>query len=405
MTTQDQASAYTGGSIVYRPMWGIVTRALVSLLAIGLAVKLDLLETAQGKAAPWTATLLDLALVAGGAAGLVSAALMKIILTRDAIEAHGLFGARRMERSDIDGYRLAYRSRQRDLLLLYPKQDGAWPIRLDPGVLTNPRTRAWFEDVASLTVANAQRTEAEIDACQALGDTPEARRAKARKLGFNLLWMLLGGLVLLVVIIVAGFPSLWLVCLMLAFLAVSLGFIFHTRDLPMPLDGAARKGGGLAMRTVLPMIGPIFATFFLGGLIRPASVNDFGTAIGVAATLSALLMLVIGGSRVLLAPKPFLVAAAFCAFGLYGVVMSADAAFDFSTPRVQSGPVTGRHLGSGKGTSYWVDVALPSGTESISTPSRIYDRLEVGRRACLSYRPGALQVAWYWFDACPGQVK
>jgi hypothetical protein len=403
MTTQDQAPGYAGGPVIYRPAWGIVSRVLGSLLVIGLAVKLDLLETAQGKMPPSTATLLDLALLAGGVAGLVSAALMKIVLTRDAIETHGLFGVRRMERSDIEGYRSVFRARQRNLLLLYPKEAGAWPIRLDPGVLTNPRTRAWFDGVPTLAHANAERAKAEIDACQALGDTPEARRAKARKLGFNLLWMLLAGLALLPVIIVAGSPSVWLACLMLAFLAVSFGFIFQTRDLPMPLDGATRKGGGLAMRMVLPMVGPIFATLFLGGLIRPASVNDFGTAIGVAAALSAVLMLVIGGSRVILAPKPFLVAAAFCAFGFYGVVMSADAAFDFSAPRVESGPVTGRHLGSGKSTSYWVDVALPSGAQSISAPSRIYNRLEVGRRACLSYRPGALQVAWYWFDACPGR--
>lgn len=95
----------------------------------------------------------------------------------------------------------------------------------------------------------------------------------------------------------------------------------------------------------------------------------------------------------------------------YGFSMFAfiDTQFDWASNRVFFPSVIAKteHL-RGSGFHYYVtlspwprDYGRSVGSEGPEIPAAIYDRLQVGKPACVIQHPGFLGARWYGVDACP----
>lgn len=89
---------------------------------------------------------------------------------------------------------------------------------------------------------------------------------------------------------------------------------------------------------------------------------------------------------------------------LYGAVAQADVQFDGAKPALFRTTVIAMHVSRGsKSTSYNVTVA-PWGPirtdETISVAPRTYNRLKIGREACVWLGGGALGMRWYDLSDC-----
>jgi len=130
------------------------------------------------------------------------------------------------------------------------------------------------------------------------------------------------------------------------------------------------------------------------------------TSILVAAIVCALLLLlVVSAWDRALRKRPWtaLVVFVFGAFYGWGLMAQANALLDTSPARVFQVAVTGKHVSSGKTTTYYLRLE-PWGPETtsqdVSVPASVYDYAEVGVTICVDLNQGALHIPWYEVDRC-----
>lgn len=349
--------------------------------------------------------LISAGLLGLGGYMLLSAFLTRVVLTQDAIESYGPFGSRRMMRAEIDGYRTFQPSRARAYILLSSKNAQERPVRADAAILKNPRCASWFEQIADLKDRDKAEQQAQIDAAEILGSTPQERRAKAKiiqrvTLALGAVGFLLWGLTFF-----ADNRNPWILAGLLALLPAVFGWLWFTGEMLFFAPGVAAGNSIFARWTALIML-PAFAAVMMswGHVAEPQSFQSI--VLGVVAAGAGLMAVLsmVAKTEISKNFRPFLVSVAVSAVYLYGSFVSLNVALDRSRPTLLTARVAEMHVSSGRSTTYWTHLVFLSGTErnyAISRP--LYRQLQVGKTACLGYWNGAFKVAWWDIVACPPQ--
>jgi len=130
------------------------------------------------------------------------------------------------------------------------------------------------------------------------------------------------------------------------------------------------------------------------------------TSILIAAIVCALLLLlIVSACDRALRKRPWtaVIIFVFGAFYGWGLIAQANALLDTSPARIFQVAVTGKHVSSGKTTTYYLRLEPwgPATTsQDVSVPSSLYDYADVGVTVCVVLYPGALRIPWYEVERC-----
>jgi hypothetical protein len=383
---------------VYRVRRGLLfaVRLLAALVLLGgVAVALALLR------APRSPPALALALLALVAVGVYVAARVGtgcIRLWEDAVEVVELTRRRRLRRDEIVGLRvvpLQYGFKQ----LVFELRGGRKPFKLDWAYESDPTLDAWLGQFPDLDAQERAAAESELLRSRELGPDEAARSralGRARTVG-----RMLNG-----VSVAAGvwgwvFPRPYPVAIAvlgilplfgLALLALGRGrYAFDTsRTEPRPslIVTVMVPGLVLAMRA-----------------IRDLRIVDVAPLLlGAAVGAVAIVALVAAFDRKARKPWVLLLLAPLLAFYPGGGAALANALLDRAPPQVFRVAVRGKHVSTGKYTSY--DLTLdPWGpvekAESVDVGRQLYDVVATGDVVCVALQPGALGLRWFVVLRCP----
>jgi hypothetical protein len=392
---------------VYRMRRGqrlLIGGAGVVLIAGGLAGSLAILANETRGPSAWA--LLPLLLSALGAYLVAAVRAERLVLYEDAIELTELGkGTRRLRRDEIAGLRwipLQYGQVQ----LVLELRGGRRPFKLGWVHETDPVLDGWLAAIPNLDQEERAREEAELLRSPALGASePERVRAlaRARKIARALTG-----------VAVAACAWGWLYPRPYPVAVATLG--------ALPLVGLALLLGGRGRyafdsgRRVLPpgaRTDPrpslVVAIMFPGLVLGLRGIQDLhvldwkpllaGAAVGGMILAAAI---AVGDPK---ARKAWVlgVLVPLLAFHPWGALALANALLDRGALEVYRVSIRGKHVSSGKHTSY--DLTLdPWGpvTEARSEDvgRALYEAVRVGGHVCVALRPGALGVRWYVVRRC-----
>ena len=91
----------------------------------------------------------------------------------------------------------------------------------------------------------------------------------------------------------------------------------------------------------------------------------------------------------------------------YGLVATADAVEDGSTPTHFVVHVISKHYSTGRSRSFYL-VLEPWGpvqtSNNLGVSQTIYEKAQPGDQVCIDLRPGRLNVPWYTQVSCSGPL-
>ncbi|TBR35827.1 MULTISPECIES: hypothetical protein [Dyella] len=322
----------------------------------------------------------------------------RLVLSADAIELRGLLSTRRMARGDIVGFRPGSQSATCFLIGKHGKSfDVPGDIPLDD------RFAAWMGELPNLTALEQQAVLEQVRADTRLGIDPEQRMARllqARRLAGALTWMSLG---LVLWCLIYPWPYDLVVGLTIAWPWICIAIALGSRGL-IRLDG---KVGDPRPVLAVPMLMPALAialrALFDVDLVNPGQAFVWGAIAGVplgivqwrATVLSSRMTARFFGGL-------GYIALATC-YGA-GALSLMNVRLDHRLPVVSPVTVSGKHISSGKHTTYQLDVSgwpgYPRGHRF--TVSRVhYERARKGDALCAIEHAGALGMAWLDLGNCP----
>jgi hypothetical protein len=349
--------------------------------------------------APPALALVPLAFVALGAYLAAAVRVGRVLLHEDALELVELGkGRRRLRRDEIAGWRLVPLQYGQAQLVL-ELRGGKKTVKAQWAHESDAVLEAWFAGLPDLDALERARAEAELLRSPALGgDEAERARALGRA---RIVARVLNG-----VSIAAGAWG-WLLprpyvaavatlaALPLVGVALLLGgrgrYSFDAgRTDPRPSIAFVVMGPGivLGLRALLDLNvldhAPLLPGAAIGGLALVAAVA-VGEPKARKAWLLALLLPLLG-------------------YYPWGGLTLANALLDRGEAEVFRVVVRGKHVSSGKHTSYelrldpWGPVAEQKG---VDVGRALYRSVEVGDTVCVSLRPGALGARWFVVGRCP----
>jgi hypothetical protein len=324
----------------------------------------------------------------------------RLIIDGTRIEVRGALKESIADLSEIEGYRII--STRNGTYTLLCLKEGRGKITVSHAFDTDDDYRAFFQQLTDLDKRDKDAVLDEISKDAELGSTPEERLAALKKAK---LWNIITVVVAVAAAIGLNFgaDSLHLLSALALALAPVVVF-FWLRQSPLLYVAFKRKSDPRAD---------------VGGVLLA---SGFGLALGISrfefVSLKplVLLMVIVGlayigaffnsvrkGSPLAATIIALLVVAASYSFGL---AIVADTLLDKATASTYIVPVTGKHLTSGKSTTYYLDLA-PWGPlqepNKISVSSSFYSDISAGDEICLALHPGRLHAAWYHLAACPAE--
>ena len=346
--------------------------------------------------------LVLLAFVALGAYLVAAVATERLVLYEDAIEFRELGrGTRRARRDEIAGLRvvpLQYGYRQ----LVFERRGGKKPLKITWVHETDAVLQAWIDAIPNLDAEERARAEAELLRSTALG-ADEAERARALGRARKIARVLNGAAI-------AASAWGWIYPRPYDAAVVVLG-VFPLVGLALLFAGRGRYGYDTRRNDPRPTLVPaVMVPGLILGLRALVDVNlvdwkplVLGAAVAGLAFTAALTVSVARGER---SRKLWVVA--LILFPLHasypwGALTLANAMLDHGAPEVFPVTVRGKHVSSGKHTSWDLDLD-PWGPvaerKSVDVGRRLYGLVSVGDRVCVVLRPGALGARWYGVVRC-----
>ena len=321
-----------------------------------------------------------------------------VTLRADAIVVQGMFSSRTLLRSEIAGRRILPTQYVRTLVLI-PRSSHHKNLKLALALRTDAAFDAWFADIPDFDAKEVAESQADLNADPDLGFHSEDRKqrvahAKQTAKVLNVIaWIaLLWGFV-------APRPYLLVISVLAALPIVSVVLLVRSRGI-YQIEG---RRNDARPSLAVPFIFP-------GMVLVARTLQDIHllewTSILVAAIVCALLLLLVVSAcdrAIRKRPWTAVVILVFGAFYGWGLIAQANALLDTSPARVFQVAVTGKHMSSGKTTTYYLRLE-PWGpkttSEDVTVPSPLYHYADVGVTVCVDLYPGALRIPWYEVDRC-----
>ena len=321
-----------------------------------------------------------------------------VTLRADAIVVQGMFSSRTLLRSEIAGRRILPTQYVKTLVLI-PNSSREKKLKLALTLRTDPAFDAWFASIPDIDAKEIAESQADLEADPDLGfhsDDRKQRIAQAKRTAkyLNVIsWITL----------VWGFffprPYTLVVVTLTVLPIIAVVLLIRSSGI-YQIEG---RRNDARPSLAVPFIFP-------GMVLVARTVQDIHllewTSILVAAIVCALLLLlVVSACDHALRKRPWtaVVILVFGAFYVWGLIAQANALLDTSPARVFQVAVTGKHMSSGKSTTYYLRLE-PWGPETtsqdVSVPSSLYDYADVGVTVCVDLYPGSLRIPWYEVDRC-----
>jgi hypothetical protein len=391
---------------VYRPSAkgraGLVLCGLVGLALAALAVACALAFPEPF----WGWRIKAVFIVCGAASALLGAYTIACafvcatVLTERTLERRDLFWRRNLKKADIAGYRVIERENNFATLIAVPRSKAAKPLKV---LLFSPdeEFQRWFEDIPDLDVRDAEETHKQLMASPRLGASPKEREAR----------ITLYSRIAAVANALGGAIMFWV------------WFFPRPYDLAIasavaaPLVGVAlvvSSRGALAFESPKTdprkdVIGLLVAGFAV--LIRAVSdiqVLDWRDTLGPAAALAVVALGATWALRESIRDNQAsrIVFAMGFAFIGGADLLEANMLLDRAKPSEFHAKALGKHVSSGKHTSYDVELS-PWGPRreaaDVDVGRRLYGRIQVDQAVCVFLWPGALNIRWFDVDTCPAK--
>lgn len=368
------------------------------LIACGSLVTLTTGSLASGRSIALISTIFSLA---GGAYMFAWALRARLVLDGTRIEVRSAVQEKSADRSEIEGFR-TFSSRNGTYMRLYLKE-GRGNILVSRDFETDGDYDAWFRQIPDLDQRDREKILDEISREDALGSTPEERMGALATAKTWSIFLLVVSIAAAVVLNFAGVEFRMISAVVVAAApVVMLGLLWRTPLLYAVFKqkadpraevsfGLMVAGFGLLIRdrgvhlvSTQPLLWlmALIALAFMAGLW-----NSLGKGVSIMGKAVGLLF--------------------FAGMYSYGLVVLADTLPDHSPATPYATTVVGKHISSGRSTTYTLRLA-PWGpiqqTNGISVSSDTYARTDIGDTVCLDLRPGALHAPWYAQVRCDGQV-
>jgi hypothetical protein len=343
----------------------------------------------------WFMAPLSLLMIALFIIGLLDAAKARFVIDSDRVLAKGVFTDRELLFHQIAGYRTDDK-----YIYILPLEKSFKRIKISRYFGGTAEILNWLsENYPDLDEQKALSEKEEILSNYELVYTPEQREEKlaaARKRSKALNWA--GGLI-----------AVWIIFFPEPYEAA----VFATLVVPIVSIMVSKYSGGLIrLREEKASAYPsVFSGLFFPALaiciraLMDFNIFQYGNAWKGALLVAAGLM-----TLILIRSKEFLFRSAkdygvvfffgvlSLAYG-YGAVVTINCTWDTTTPTVYQAQVTGKHVSSGKSTTYYVTLT-PWGpqtkTDDVAVSKGMYNRLQNGNDVRVYFRKGLFSIPWFF---------
>ena len=324
----------------------------------------------------------------------------RLIIDGTRIEVRGALKENTADLSEIEGFRTVS-TRNGSYTQLILKQ-GRGKITVSQSFDTDDIYRAWFQHIVDLDAQDRDALLNEISQDAELGATPEERLSALKQAKA---WNIFA-----IVVAIAA--------------AAGLNFAGPAPRLPSAVALALAPVAALMMMQRSPLLYTLFKkkadpradlgiSLIFSGIGMALRISDLEFV-----SMQPLLLLIIVVAVVYIvafysaARKNANMTAVI--FGLlfaassysFGLAIVLDTVTDNAKVSIYAVPVTGKHLTSGKSTTYYLELA-PWGPlqepNKINVSSSFYDEMQAGDQVCLGLHPGRLRASWYQLTDCPAQ--
>jgi hypothetical protein len=321
----------------------------------------------------------------------------RLVIDGTRIEVRGAFREQSADLSEIEGYRTI--STRNGSFWRLQLKDGRGSISIMQGFAGDDDLRAWFQRMTDLDERDRTAVLDEIAQQQDLGATPEDRLGALKQAK---MWNI--GLASVAGIAAAGIAfgpadAHLLAALVLALTPLTIMYLVHRQ--PLLYTMFKQKKDPRTDMSIAFMV-PGF------GLMLGNRGNEFVSMSGlmpyIALVTVACAVGLFGAAR---RSTQFAGVMVFVVLlgGMYGfgLAAAADTLADKSDAVSYSVTVTGKHMTSGKSTSYYLDLepwGPYEGPNRVSVSGSVYGETSEGDTVCLALHEGALHVAWYRLVKC-----
>ena len=387
-------------------MFYVALAGAILMIAFGLGLSGVLLITTRGRfenAALLTAFLPCLLFFALGAYRLWALCSPDVVLYPDRVEQRSLLGTwTALSRSEVRGVGRTISSRSGSYFEIVPQSPAARPIRLPASARTDPVVSAWL--------AGAHDPEAELRAADRaavlsdprFGATETERaanlaRAKTMAAVFGVVCFCLAGWAFLSRRPYALTLGAAVVAPMVAWVLVNLsgGVLLWV--------GRSKARPQVGVLSAMPACGLGLASVFQNHLYDPYTIGAVAAALGLIVAVAVYTAQPATSAQQGLA----LVVGLAAACGVFGLISTADMAFDGAPARTFPVQVLGKHVYHGRSTRYHLSLAGWPGRKpgEVTIDSGLYQDAPVGGFVCVTHHHGAFSLPWFEVASCARGVQ
>jgi uncharacterized protein (DUF697 family) len=348
----------------------------------------------SGRSAP---LLLVVFIAAFGIFMLSSALRSRLIIDRDHIEVRGAIREWSAESSEITGFR-RISSRNGSFIKFYLK-DGRGSRTMSDSFALDDTWSAWLRKIPDFDKNDRAALLNEISQQQELGATPEERLATLSQAKTSSIFALVVACAAAVALNF-GPPILQVpFAIVLALVPVALALMLHRAPL---LYSVFKRKSDPRAELCYALIAVSFGFLLRNRGVHLVSLRPLGLLI-VFVTF-AYFVAFFRSSSENSSPLGALFGLLFLA-GFYGYAMAvtANTVDDHSTAATYTASVTGKHISSGRSTTYYLELS-PWGPmqarNSLSVSRTLYGQLAPGNQICLRLHDGRLHAPWYEPISC-----
>ena len=341
--------------------------------------------------------LLAVFIAAFGIFMLSSALRSRLIIDRDHIEVRGAIREWSAESSQITGFR-RISSRNGSFIKFY-LNDGRSSRSMSDSFAIDDAFRAWLRKIPDLDKIDRDALLNEISQQQELGSTPEERLATLSQAKTSSIFALAVA-VAAAVALNFGPPILQVpFAIVLALVPVALALMLHRAPL---LYSVFKRKSDPRAELCYALIAVCFGFLLRNRGVHLVSLRPLGLLVVFVAFayFAAFFRTYLESSSPVGAFFGLLFLAGF--YG-YAMAVTANTVDDHSSAVTYAASVTGKHISSGRSTTYYLELS-PWGPlqtrNNLSVSRNIFRQLAPGDQICLRLHDGRLHAPWYAPISC-----
>jgi hypothetical protein len=321
-----------------------------------------------------------------------------VTLLPDAIIIQGIFSSRTLLRSQIAGRRVLP-TQYVSTLALIPHSSHQKKLKIPLMFRSDPAFDAWFAAIPDLDAKELAQSQADLDADPDLGFHSEDRKQRVAQAKDTAKYLNVISWIALVwgFFFPRPYPLAIAVLAVLPIVAVVL--LLRSRGIYQIEGRRNDRRPSLAVPFIFPGMVLVLRTTVDLHLLHWASLL---TASAIC-TLVLTVILVSSDPGLRKRPWTALIILFLGVFYFYGAIAEVNSLLDRASPQTYEVAVTGKHIVSGKSTSYhlelepWGPLTKP---DNVTVPSPLYYYTAPGNTVCVDLYPGTLHIPWYLVRTC-----